>query len=388
MSFFYKVVSRIILRKLTSNFQGNLIIKFPDKSKYIIGNKKNGPYFHILNNFFLLRVLLNGVSAIGYGYYKGEWKTNNLSYIVRLGLINIKTIKTLKIKESFLYKIKKVFLLDRENTITKSKKQISFHYDLGNKFYSYWLDKTMTYSSAIFNNKNISLETAQINKYKSLTSLARINRNNKVLEIGCGWGGFTGYVSKNIGANITGITISKNQYNYASSLKQKNVKIQFLDYRKIKSKYDKIISIEMFEAVGKKNWNIFFKVLHESLKRNGLAALQIITINEDLYKYYSMNKDFIQKYIFPGGMLPTKKIIYNLACSNNLSIIFDKSIGQDYAKTLQIWRENFFSKWNNLESLGFKKDFKRLWEFYLTYCEEGFRAETINVHQFLMRKSK
>ena len=138
----------------------------------------------------------------------------------------------------------------------------------------------------------------------------------------------------------------------------------------------------------KKNWNIFFKVLHESLKRNGLAALQIITINEDLYKYYSMNKDFIQKYIFPGGMLPTKKIIYNLACSNNFSIIFDKSIGQDYAKTLQIWRENFFSKWNNLESLGFKKDFKRLWEFYITYCEEGFRAETINVHQFLMRKSK
>ena len=201
-----------------------------------------------------------------------------------------------------------MFLLDRENTITKSKKQISFHYDLGNKFYSYWLDKTMTYSSAIFNNKNISLETAQINKYKSLTSLARINRNNKVLEIGCGWGGFTGYVSKNIGANITGITISKNQYDYASSLKQKNVKIQFLDYRKIKSKYDKIISIEMFEAVGKKNWNIFFKVLHESLKRNGLAALQIITINEDLYKYYSMNKDFIQKYIFPGGMLPTKKL--------------------------------------------------------------------------------
>ena len=246
----------------------------------------------------------------------------------------------------------------------------------------------MTYSSAIFNNKNISLETAQLNKYKSLSRLARINRNNKVLEIGCGWGGFTGYVSKNIGANITGITISKNQYDYASSLKQKNVKIQFLDYRKIKSKYDKIISIEMFEAVGKKNWNIFFKVLHESLKRNGLAALQIITINEDLYKYYSMNKDFIQKYIFPGGMLPTKKIIYNLACSNNLSIIFDKSIGQDYAKTLQIWRENFFSKWNNLESLGFKKDFKRLWEFYLTYCEEGFRAETINVHQFLIRKSK
>ena len=388
MSFLYRIITRIILRKLVSNFKGDLIIKFPDQSKCIIGKNKESPYFQINKNFFLMRLLFKGVSDIGYGYYKGEWSTNNLSYIIKVGLRNIKTIKSLKVKESFFYKVKKIFLIEKSNTISKSKKQISFHYDLGNKFYNCWLDKTMTYSSALFNNKNISLESAQANKYKNLIKLAKINKNNKVLEIGCGWGGFTDYISKNVGSHITGITISKNQYEYVTNLKQKNVSIKFLDYRKVQEKYDKIVSIEMFEAVGKKNWNIFFKVLNRSLKKNGLAALQIITINEKLYRSYSLNKDFIQKYIFPGGMLPTKKIINNLANNNNLSITFEKTLGKDYAKTLHIWRKNFISKWKTLENMGYKRDFKRLWEFYLTYCEEGFKAETINVYQFLLKKSK
>ena len=388
MSFFYRIISQMILKKLLINFRGNLIIIFPNKSRYILGKGNSPTYFHIKNNFFLIRVLINGVSAIGYGYYKGEWVTNNLSYVVKLGLKNINTIKSLKIKQRFFYKIKKLFALESSNTITKSKKQISFHYDLGNLFYSFWLDKSMTYSSAIFNKKNISLESAQDNKYKSLVKLAQINKQNKVLEIGCGWGGFTSYVSNKIGSKIIGITISKNQYEYATNLQKKNVSIKFLDYRKIKKKYDKIVSIEMFEAVGKKNWDTFFKVISSSLKKNGAAVLQIITINEKLYDNYSINKDFIQKYIFPGGMLPTKNIIYNLADANNLSITFEKSLRQDYAKTLNIWKKNFQLRWKNLEEIGFKKDFKRLWEFYLTYCEEGFKANTINVYQFLLKKSK
>ena len=388
MSFFYRIISQMILKKLLINFRGNLIIIFPNKSRYILGKGNSPTYVHIKNNFFLIRVLINGVSAIGYGYYKGEWVTNNLSYVVKLGLKNINTIKSLKIKQRFFYKIKKLFVLESSNTIKKSKKQISFHYDLGNLFYSFWLDKSMTYSSAIFNKKNISLESAQDNKYKSLVKLAQINKQNKVLEIGCGWGGFTSYVSNKIGSKIIGITISKNQYEYATNLQKKNVSIKFLDYRKIKKKYDKIVSIEMFEAVGKKNWDTFFKVISSSLKKNGAAVLQIITINEKLYDNYSINKDFIQKYIFPGGMLPTKNIIYNLADANNLSITFEKSLRQDYARTLNIWKKNFQLRWKNLEEIGFKKDFKRLWEFYLTYCEEGFKANTINVYQFLLKKSK
>ncbi len=221
MSFFYRIISQMILKKLLINFRGNLIIIFPNKSRYILGKGNSPTYVHIKNNFFLIRVLINGVSAIGYGYYKGEWVTNNLSYVVKLGLKNINTIKSLKIKQRFFYKIKKLFALESSNTITKSKKQISFHYDLGNLFYSFWLDKSMTYSSAIFNKKNISLESAQDNKYKSLVKLAQINKQNKVLEIGCGWGGFTSYVSNKIGSNITGITISKNQYEYATNLQKK-----------------------------------------------------------------------------------------------------------------------------------------------------------------------
>ena len=211
----------MILKKLLINFRGNLIIIFPNKSRYILGKGNSPTYFHIKNNFFLIRVLINGVSAIGYGYYKGEWVTNNLSYVVKLGLKNINTIKSLKIKQRFFYKIKKLFALESSNTITKSKKQISYHYDLGNLFYSFWLDKSMTYSSAIFNKKNISLESAQDNKYKSLVKLAQINKQNKVLEIGCGWGGFTSYVSNKIGSKIIGITISKNQYEYATNLQKK-----------------------------------------------------------------------------------------------------------------------------------------------------------------------
>ena len=168
MSFFYKVISRILIKKLASNFKGTVVIKLPDNSKFIIGNNKNSPFIHIKKNFFFLRILYGGVSAVGYGYYKGEWYTNDLSYIIKLGLVNLKTIKGLKIQKSFFNKIKDLFFSYRSNTIKKSKKQISFHYDLGNDFYSKWLDKTMTYSSGIFNSKKISLENAQENKYKNI----------------------------------------------------------------------------------------------------------------------------------------------------------------------------------------------------------------------------
>ncbi len=388
MNLFYKIIINFLLHKLNKNFKGDLTIIFPNKSTYILGKNKKSPYFKIINNFIFIRILLQGVAGISYGYYKGEWTTNNLAYIVRLGIANIRSIKSLKIKENITKKIKGILYFNSSNTIAKSKKQISYHYDLGNNFYKCWLDKTMTYSSGIFSKKNLSLEKAQLNKYQSLAKLAKINKNNTVLEIGCGWGGFANYVSENIGSKITGITISKNQYNYANYIKEKNVIIKFLDYRKINQVYDKIVSIEMFEAVGKKNWNNYFKILEQSLKKRGLAALQIITINEKLYQSYEKNKDFIQKYIFPGGMLPTKKIIYNLASNNNLYICKEKPLGNDYAKTLSMWRENFLNKWHKLEKMGFKEDFKRLWEYYLIYCEEGFKSGNINVYQFLIKKSK
>ena len=347
MNLFYKIIIKLLLYRIAKNFKGDLIIIFPNKYNYILGkNNKKLPYFKILSNFIFIRILFQGELGVSYGYYKGEWTTNNLPHLIRLGIFNLSNTKNLKVKINIFKRIKKIFIFDRSNTIAKSKKQISFHYDLGNNFYRCWLDKTMTYSSGIFLKKNVSLQTAQINKYKSLAELAKINKRNTVLEIGCGWGGFTNYISENIGAKVTGITISKNQYNYAKNIKQKNVIIKLLDYRKINEMYDKIVSIEMFEAVGKKNWNNFFKILDQNLKRKGLAALQIITINERLFERYEKNKDFIQKYIFPGGMLPTKNIIYSLADNNNLHVCKEKCLRTDYAKTLHLWRKNFVNNCN------------------------------------------
>ena len=381
MSFFYRIISQKILKKLLINFRGNLIIIFPNKSRYILGKGNSPTYFHIKNNFFLIRVLINGVSAIGYGYYKGEWVTNNLSYVVKLGLKNINTIKSLKIKQRFFYKIQKLFALESSNTITKSKKQISFHYDLGNLFYSFWLDKSMTYSSAIFNKKNISLESAQDNKYKSLVKLAQINKQNKVLEIGCGWGGFTSYVSNKIGSKIIGITISKNQYEYATNLQKKNVSIKFLDYKKIKKKYDKIVSIEMFEAVGKEFWNVYFKKLKSLLNQNGIIVLQIITIKDNAFDYYKKNPDFIQKHIFPGGMLPSVSMLKKILENNKLKIIENNNYAEHYAKTLNNWRNNFNSSLNKIKDNGFDDKFVRLWNYYLAYCESGFKTKRIGLNQ-------
>jgi len=382
----YKMFTIYLLNKISDNFSGNLKVVFPDQTAFYLGKKSCNYCIYIKSYLFLFRILFQGISSIGYSYYKGEWETNNLSYVIRLGLTNIKLIGKLKYNKYNYLQFKKLLFLQASNSISKSKKQISYHYDLGNNFYKCWLDKSMTYSSAIFKNRNLSLEKAQINKYKSLIDLANIKKSNTVLEIGCGWGGFVNYVSKTIGSKITGITISKNQYTYAKKLNQQNANIKFLDYRKINNVYDKIISIEMFEAVGKKNWNDFFKILDKSLKNQGLAALQIITINEKLYESYEKNKDFIQKYIFPGGMLPTKSIIHSLANRNNLYVSKEKSLRKDYAITLNLWRKNFINKWSIVQKMGFKNDFKRLWEYYLIYCEEGFKAGTINVHQFLLKK--
>ena len=194
------------------------------------------------------------------------------------------------------------------------------------------------------------------------------------------------YVNAHVGSNITGITISKNQYEALKSNNSDNFKVQFTDYRKIDNVYDRIVSIEMFEAVGRKNWNKYFKILNKSLVNKGCVALQIITIEEEYYPAYKNNKDFIQKYIFPGGMLPTKRLIEDYARKHKLRLIKQKSFGLDYAKTLRIWHQNFVEKWHEIEKLGYNETFKKLWEYYLCYCEAGFRHKSIDVTQFILNK--
>ena len=344
-------------------------------------------FYSIFYKYCLVKLIFFGLPYLGISYSKGHWTTNNLYKLLQLGINNKKALRSilfLNFPFKFYHWVLNTFT---HNSFKKSKKQISYHYDLGNNFYRLWLDKSMTYSSAIFN-KYKSLNQAQNNKYKQIVTAANIKNNHSILEIGCGWGGFMRYVESNIGSKIFGITLSKEQYNFIKNQSLKNSSVFYKDYRNVKQKFDRIVSIEMFEAVGKKNWNTYFKKLRECLNDKGKVVLQIITISEENYNYYVNRKDFIQQYVFPGGMLPTKTSLKKLAINNGLIFKEYSSFGKDYAKTLLIWRKNFLANWHKIEKLGFDDKFKRLWEYYLTYCEVGFKSEAINVGQFLLEKNK
>ena len=294
-------------------------------------------------------------------------------------------------KISFLkYLHNKYLHFKNRNTKIQAKKNISYHYDLGNQFYRYWLDKSMTYSSAIFSNQYDKLELAQKNKYKKLAELSNIKNGDTILEIGCGWGGFSEFLGNNYNCKITAITISKEQFNFAKKRIEeanlsKKVSVLFCDYRNIEGKFDKIVSIEMFEAVGKDYWNVFFDKIKSILKPNGNIGLQLITIDDKIYDVYEKNPDFIQKYIFPGGMLPSFKILENILNNNSLYIESVNSYANDYAKTLSLWKQEFNKNWENIEKLGFDETFNRMWNYYLSYCEGGFLSKNIDLKQINLK---
>lgn len=274
----------------------------------------------------------------------------------------------------------------RRNTKRRAQKNISAHYDLGNAFYGSWLDPGMTYSSALFTNGVSRLEDAQTEKFKALAKRVDLRAGQRLLEVGCGWGGFAEFAAGQIGCHVTGLTISREQYTYAcerifkAGLNEK-VDIRFQDYREETGHYDRIASIEMFEAVGEKFWPVYFAKLHDCLKPGGLAGLQIITIQDRFFDIYRRSPDFIQRYIFPGGMLPTPRILHDLGARFGLNLIGEQAFPHDYARTLAEWRRRFHRAWPDISRLGFDDRFKRTWDYYLHYCEAGFRAENIDVRQ-------
>ena len=388
---FTKISEKFVFSKLNEISQGNLQLVNYDGKVYQFGNLESDlkADIKINNPKFFFSVILGGSSALGEAYIKKDFSTTNLTNLIELTARNIKTIysfsgsfKLQKIKNF----IKHIFL---SNTKTQSKKHISKHYDLGNEFFSLWLDNSLTYSSAIFQNQNDDLEISQKNKFQKLINLLKIKDGNKVLEIGCGWGGFAEYLAKNYDVGIDCITISKNQFDYTkkkifqSGLNNK-VNVKFLDYRDLNEKYDCVVSIEMIEAVGEKYLNKYFATIQNCLKKNGTAAIQGIVINDDLFERYRNSEDFIQKYIFPGGFLPSVKLMKKIMKNNNLQLLKTNSYSEDYAKTLSIWRENFNQSWDKISPLGFDDYFRRMWNFYLSYCEGGFKSNNINLIQFSM----
>ena len=388
---FTKFSEKIILNKLKNIKDGNLKLVNYDGKVFHFGNleSKLSADIKIINPAFYFNIISGGSSALGEAHMNKDFYTSNLTDLIEISAKNINLIYSfsgsLKIQKIKNF-LKKIFA---SNTKSKSLKYISKHYDLGNDFFSQWLDETLTYSSAVYENQNDNLVTAQKNKYQKLIDLLNIKDNNKVLEIGCGWGGFSEYLAKKYNVSIDCITISKKQLEFTkrrvfqAGLNNK-VNVMFLDYRDLKEKYDKVASIEMIEAVGEKYLDKYFNTIKKSLNTNGTAAIQGITIRDDLFDRYRSSEDFIQKYIFPGGFLPSIDFMKHLINKNQLNLLKINSYPDDYAKTLNLWKENFFKTWDNISPLGFDETFKRMWEFYLSYCEAGFKARNINLIQCSM----
>ena len=383
--------AQMVLRGLVHMQVGCLKLTLPDSRKVVVEGKTEGPVASVtLHNWNMpQRALSGGTIAVAESYMDGDWDSPDVGAFLELFLVNTDVGSNfsngargvLRLVEKFRHWM-------NANTKTGSKRNISAHYDLGNAFYKEWLDPTMTYSSALYSTGASDLQSAQRAKYRALADAAGIKAGHHVLEIGCGWGGFAEYAAGEIGCKVTGLTISREQLAFANERMRnaglsEKVEIKFQDYRDEKGLYDRIVSIEMFEAVGEKYWPAYFSQLQRCLKPGGKAGLQIITIKPEAYREYRANPDFIQKYVFPGGMLPTREHLIDLGRKVGLKMSGDFGFGLDYARTLAEWRQRFWSVWDKVEPLGFDARFKRLWEFYLYYCEAGFRARNIDVRQIV-----
>ena len=381
---------KIVFNSLKLIKHGFLEIQNHDSKIYKFGNESEQLRAKIKINKpgLTLQIIKSGSVGLAEAYMRNEFETDNLTNLIEITAKNIKIVYKFSgiFDLSMINKLKSIFI---KNNKSRSKKNISKHYDLGNDFFSLWLDPSLTYSSAIFEKQKDDLFSAQLNKYKKLTELIKPNVGNKILEIGCGWGGFAEYVGKNYDVKLDCITISKEQFEFSkkrifeNGLNEK-VNIFLKDYRDVKDKYNSIASIEMIEAVGQNYLVNYFKSIKKNLSENGRAAIQAITIDDSLFDRYKTKEDFIQKYIFPGGFLPSKRKLYDLSSSNGLEIKKYESYGSHYSNTLKIWRDEFLKKWEEISKHGFDNKFKRMWHFYLSYCEAGFKAKNIDLIQFSM----
>ena len=386
-----KISDKLIFKTLKFIKHGNIELINHDNKSYNFGDpgeklkvtikiNKPGPTYQIIKS---------GSVGLAEAYMRGDFETDNLTNLIELTAKNIKLMYKFSGLLDFpvINNLKSIFI---KNNKSRSKANIAKHYDLGNEFFSLWLDPSLTYSSAIFEKQESNLEFAQINKNKKLMSLLKPKPGDKILEIGCGWGGFAEFVGKNYDIKMDCITISQKQFDYASKRIFENglnekVKIKLKDYRDVKEKYNSIASIEMIEAVGKNYLSSYFNTIKSNLSENGKAAIQAITINDDLYERYKTKQDFIQKYIFPGGFLPSKKSLYSFSSSKGLAIERYDSYGFHYSNTLKLWRDEFLNKWDQISRQGFDLNFKRMWHFYLSYCEAGFKSKNIDLIQFSLQ---
>jgi cyclopropane-fatty-acyl-phospholipid synthase len=399
LKFATRVYKTLFVNALSKFKKGSLKITDPDGSMIIYGDTTKeysafeSAHITIKNYDFYKRCVYYGDIGFAESYLNSEWDTENIIQVISFFILNVEENPSMSGSKKSLWRIKlfnffnRLYHNSRENTITGSKKNIVEHYDLGNEFYKLFLDKTMTYSSALFKTHKETLEEAQIQKYDNICKNIQLNSNHHVLEIGSGWGGFSTYAAANYGCKVTTVTISDEQFRYTSELiKNKGLedKIEILlcDYRNIKGKYDRIVSIEMLEAVGDKFLETYFAKCAEVLKKDGLLAFQVITSPDSRYEEFKTGIDYIQKYIFPGSLLPSIARM-NQAINNTSELCLYKleDMASDYAKTLKLWLETFDKNINHVRSLGFDEKFIRNWRYYLSYCSAAFAMRNISVIQ-------
>lgn len=389
-------VFAMLLRLLAANWTvGTLAVHLPNGERHLLTGQAPGPHgvLDVKDYRFARRVLANGDIGFAEGYMAAEWDTPHLASLLETLVENYDHIRRLFDGNLLMKVVNWASHRRNRNSRTGSKKNIHAHYDLGNAFYGAWLDASMTYSSARFTDATASLEQAQTAKYAALARMMDLQPGHKVLEIGCGWGGFAEFAAREIGAEVTGVTISREQHDYArqrlfNAGLSDRARIELIDYRDVQGRFDRVASIEMFEAVGKEYWPAYFDKIHAVLEPGGRAGLQIITIQDALFDEYNARTDFIQKYVFPGGMLPSEERLRPVIEQAGLTWDTQERFGQDYADTLKRWDERFQAGWGDIRRMGgFDERFRRLWRFYLAYCEAGFRSSRTDVIQLALTRA-
>ena len=373
--------------------RGAVTITFPNGRTRTFGDPASGEHAILkLKNFKVVsKTLRRGTVGFAQAYMDGDVEIEDLTALFRYFLQNRDVLD--RPGDSWYGKAAQdvAYHLSRQNSKEGAKKNISEHYDLGNDFYAEWLDPSMTYSSALFTSEEQSLEEAQRAKYHRVADLAGVRAGDTVLEIGCGWGGFAETVARDYKAVLHGITLSQEQLRYARDRLARQgldtlASLHFEDYRDTRGEFDHVASIEMIEAVGEAHWPTYFQAVHDRLKPGGTAAIQAITIDEADFEIYRSTPDFIQRYIFPGGMLLTKSAMREQAERVGLVLERAENFRLSYARTLRLWRDRFLERWSEIARLGYDEHFRRKWEYYLCYCEAGFLEGSIDVGIYRYRR--
>jgi cyclopropane-fatty-acyl-phospholipid synthase len=387
------LVLRFVRRIIAQIEFGHIAVVLPSSDRIEHFGVRAGPSATLVIHRWraIRRLVSEGDLGFAEAYIDGDWSSPDLACLLELAAQNIAVLDS-RISGFLPVRIlNRVRHFLRANSKAGSRRNISFHYDLGNKFYQHWLDSSMTYSSALYTYPDQTLEDAQGAKLSRIVELLDLRGGERVLEIGCGWGALAVRMARS-GAHVTGVTLSSNQLVFARQRVAQEalgnrVALELTDYRDVEGSYDRIVSIEMLEAVGEAYWPVYFKTLHDRLNAGGIGVLQVITIDEARFESYRRSADFIQRHIFPGGMLPTKKIIAEQAKAANLQLVSTRSFGNDYAKTVSEWRRRFLASWPRIKALGFPESFRRLWEYYLCYCEAGFNVGTIDVELYVLSRA-